>query len=80
MSGNADNLVRMANQIGEFFGTLQDRALAREEIARHLKRFWEPRMRRALLAHVDACAGAGSSSGLSEIVSASVKAHRHDIL
>jgi formate dehydrogenase subunit delta len=56
---DADNLVRMANRIGEFFQAFPDRAEARDGVARHLRMFWEPRMRRALYAHLDA-AGDGA--------------------
>ena len=72
LSNHVDNLVTMANQIGEFFETMKDRAQSLEEIAQHLKRFWEPRMRRALLDHVERHRGAG----LKDIVLESVHAHR----
>jgi formate dehydrogenase subunit delta len=75
MSGTIDNLVRMANQIGDFFGTMKDRRQSLEEIAGHLRRFWEPRMRAALLAHLDRAAGAG----LSDIVLDSLRTHRDRI-
>ncbi len=52
-----DKLVYMANQIGKFFVS-QGEAAAVEGIAMHLKKFWEPRMRAAILAHLDA-GGAG---------------------
>jgi len=47
------NLVRMANRIGEFFDAMPDQAQAVDGVATHLRKFWEPRMRRALLSHVD---------------------------
>ena len=40
-----DNLIRMANRIGDFFEAMPDHAEALEGIATHLKKFWEPRMR-----------------------------------
>jgi formate dehydrogenase subunit delta len=46
------DLVRMANDIGRFFEAGPDRASAVAAIAEHLRRFWDPRMRRQLLAHV----------------------------
>ncbi|NMG32971.1 formate dehydrogenase [Azoarcus sp. TTM-91] len=46
-------LIKMANQIGQFFEAWPDPAQARSEIANHLQRFWEPRMRRAIVAHVE---------------------------
>ena len=54
-----DSLVKMANQIGDFFESMPDPVEAEEGIAIHIKKFWEPRMRRELLAHIDGQAGAG---------------------
>lgn len=68
---NAANLVKMANQIGNFFSTMPDHEQAVADLAAHLKRFWEPRMRRALLAHVDQARG----EGLSPIVMEAVQRH-----
>ena len=50
---DADNLVQMANRIGEFFEAMPDREEAQDGIAGHIQRYWEPRMRQALLAHVN---------------------------
>jgi len=50
---HVETLVRMVNQIGTFFEAMPDRAAALEEMAQHLRRFWEPRMRKQLMAHVD---------------------------
>lgn len=47
---NIDNLVRMANRIGDFFAAMTDRDEALEGIAGHIQKFWEPRMRARLLA------------------------------
>ncbi|MBC7395031.1 MULTISPECIES: formate dehydrogenase subunit delta [unclassified Variovorax] len=73
-----DSLVRMANQIGTFFEAMPDREEALEGIAQHLKRFWEPRMRRALLAHVDQ-SGRGDTTDLSAMVVEAISLHR-DVL
>jgi formate dehydrogenase subunit delta len=51
---NSEHLIRMANQIGTFFESQPDRSEALEGIATHLKKFWEPRMRKAFLELVDA--------------------------
>jgi formate dehydrogenase subunit delta len=51
---HVEPLIRMANQVGSFFEAMPDRAGALEDAAHHLKNFWEPRMRLALLEHVDA--------------------------
>jgi formate dehydrogenase subunit delta len=49
--------VRLANEIAaQFHHRAVDQAAT--EIAAHVRSFWEPRMRTALLAHVDA-GGAG---------------------
>jgi formate dehydrogenase subunit delta len=48
-----DKLVYMANQIGTFFVT-QDGVNAAERIAEHIRKFWDPRMRSAIIAHLDA--------------------------
>lgn len=70
-----DNLVRMANRIGEFFAPMPDRAEALAGIATHLKKFWEPRMRREILAHVDERDGAG----LLPIVAEAIRLHREQL-
>jgi formate dehydrogenase subunit delta len=49
---SADRLVQMANDISEFFGGEPNRADAVAGIAGHLQRFWDPRMRRKILAHL----------------------------
>jgi formate dehydrogenase subunit delta len=62
------NLIKMANQIGDFFGAWPDQDQARAEVAGHLRRFWDPRMRRQLCDHVRTTGG----TGLTEIVIAAV--------
>ena len=48
-----DKLVYMANQIGKFFASqCPDKAVA--GVAEHLAKFWDPRMRAAIMAHLDA--------------------------
>ncbi len=48
-----EHLIEMANQIGDFFASMPDREAAVTDIAAHIRRFWEPRMRRAILASLD---------------------------
>ncbi|MBX9798857.1 MAG: formate dehydrogenase subunit delta [Burkholderiaceae bacterium] len=73
MSGSTvDNLIKMANQIGDFFETMRDRNKSLEEIAGHLKRSWDPRMRRALMEHVEHHNG----EGLKPIVLDAVRTHK----
>ena len=50
---NIDRLVRMANDIGNFFNSEPDHAEAVDSVALHLKRFWDPRMRKEIVAYVD---------------------------
>jgi formate dehydrogenase subunit delta len=47
------NLIDMANRIGEFFESMPDHEEALAGIADHIRRFWEPRMRRTLLGALD---------------------------
>ncbi len=51
-TGSPDKLIYMANQIGKFFAS-QDSVTASSAIAEHLKKFWDPRMRKTILAHLD---------------------------
>lgn len=48
-----ENLIRMANQIGDFFAAMPDREQATRDIAAHLRRTWDPRMRAQLVAALD---------------------------
>ena len=52
-----DRLIYMANQIGKFFESQRpDKAVP--GIAEHIRKFWDPRMRSAITAHLEA-GGAG---------------------
>lgn len=66
------NLIHMANQIGGFFEAMPDREEALTGISGHLHNFWEPRMRKQLLEHVDAEDG----KGLMPIVVSAIRTHR----
>lgn len=48
-----DKLVYMANQIGRFFRS-QGEAAAVAGTAEHIRKFWDPRMRDAAFAYLDA--------------------------
>ncbi|PMS35623.1 formate dehydrogenase delta subunit [Trinickia symbiotica] len=50
---NQHHLVDMANSIGEFFQSMPDHNEALAGIADHIHKFWEPRMRRTILAMLD---------------------------
>jgi formate dehydrogenase subunit delta len=63
-----NSLVGMANRIGYFFQCMPDRAEAKADIAKHISKFWEPRMREALIGQIHD----GSTASLHEIVRKSV--------
>jgi formate dehydrogenase subunit delta len=65
------NLIRMANRVAEFFAGMPDAAEAAQSVAMHLQKYWEPRMRRQLLAHV---AGQGDG-GLHPLLAQALRAH-----
>jgi formate dehydrogenase subunit delta len=69
---NNDNLIRMVNQIGAFFETMPDRTEALQELAMHLKKFWDPRMRKALLELIESHRG----DGISDVVRRAALEHR----
>ena len=69
-----NKLVKMANEIARFFAVEPVRAVAVEGVAGHLKRFWEPRLRREILAVPDA-----GAHGLEELVVEALRAHRQQL-
>jgi len=65
---NSQNLVKMANQIEAFFRSDPDRDAAVSGIESHLRRFWEPRMRDAIVKHLEE-----GGAGLGELVKLAVQ-------
>jgi len=65
------HLVKMANQIGDFFEAEPDRQQALQDIAAHIKRFWDPRMRKAIINHLE-----NGGEGLNFIVSEAISSNR----
>jgi formate dehydrogenase subunit delta len=65
---DVERLIAMANDIAAFFDSEPDKAVAAEGVRFHLSRFWDPRMRREIIAHVIA-----GGSGLSPTAQAAVK-------
>lgn len=59
-------LIYMANQIGKFFVS-EDKTTAVAGIADHLKKFWDPRMRAEIIAHL-AAGGEGLDPAVREAV------------
>lgn len=58
-----ENLVKMANDIGNFFGSEPDRELAVQGIYDHIQKFWDPRMRNSIISYIEQ-----GGSGLNEVV------------
>lgn len=46
-----ERLVTMANDIGAFFNAEADKNVAASNVASHLRRYWDPRMRRQIIQH-----------------------------
>ncbi|MFM7697060.1 MAG: formate dehydrogenase subunit delta [Limnohabitans sp.] len=69
---DTDNLVRMANQIGQFFSAYPDEKDAVDGIATHIRKFWEPRMRSKLFQAMDQ----GETGDLSIMVTKALQQHR----
>ena len=70
------NLIHMANQIGDFFETVPDHDESLLGIAGHIHNFWAPRMRTQLLDYVDTEQG----RTLKPIVLEAIRAHRSILL
>jgi formate dehydrogenase subunit delta len=60
---HSEYLVRMANDIANFFAAEPDKEEAARNVLAHFKRFWDPRMRAQIVAHYRA-----GGAGLHEIV------------
>jgi len=72
---DAAKLVKMANQIGGFFGADPDTSAAADSVADHIRRFWEPRMRSAILKWMDERNG----EGLQPVVLQALQKHREKL-
>ena len=72
---NTEHLVQMANSIGDFFAAMPDADEARRDLAAHIHRYWEPRMRRSILEHIDRRSG----EGLQAIVLQALRQHRAEL-
>ena len=54
-----EQLIKMANQVGDFFESYPDQVQAQQDIAQHLNRFWALSMRQQIAAHVKEADGIG---------------------
>lgn len=57
-----ETLIKMANQIGDFFESYPDQTQAQLDIAHHLNCFWTKDMRNQIAAHVKQNYGTGLHS------------------
>jgi formate dehydrogenase subunit delta len=58
---NIDLLVKMVNEISAYFAAEPDAEQAAKDVAGHLRRYWEPRMRRQIITYYRERHGAGLS-------------------
>lgn len=69
MSNKVEKLVRMANDISNFFDADPDKTVAAEGMKNHLMRAWESRMRAAIIDHLKNHDGEGLSPLAKTVVS-----------
>lgn len=65
---SVESLVRMANDIANFFASEPERSAAVAGVAGHIRRYWDPRMRRQIFAHLDE-----GGDGLGDLARAAVQ-------
>jgi formate dehydrogenase subunit delta len=63
-----EKLIKMANDIADFFNAENDKELAAEGVKKHILRAWDPRMRKAIIQHIKA-----NGEGLSPLATQAVK-------
>ncbi len=62
------NLIKMANNIGSFFKSEPDREVAIQGVAKQIRNFWEPRMRKQITDYLN-----NGGGELMDIVAEAVK-------
>ena len=70
-TGKLDRLVRMANQIGDFYASMPEKE-ATAGAASHLRLYWTPKMIREIIAFAEE-----GHSGLNAIASRAVDSLKH---
>jgi formate dehydrogenase subunit delta len=63
-----DHLVKMTNEIAMFFASESSAVEAPQNVASHLTKYWDPRMRREIITH-----GQQGGAGLSGLARSAVK-------
>ena len=61
MSSNINTLIRMANDISNFFNADPDKEIAAEGVRNHIAKSWDVRMRKAIIDHLSQHNGEGLS-------------------
>ena len=69
-------LVKMANDIANFFNSEPDHQVAVEGVAGHIRRFWDPRMRREIIQWLDS----NNGEGLQPLALEALKANRDKLM
>ena len=70
-----EQLIKMANQIGDFYESFPDKKQAQMDIAGHLNKFWAISMRQQIAQYVKDNAGNAAASGLHALVAAAISKH-----
>ncbi len=65
---DTEKLIKMANQIGDFFEAYPDAELAKKDIASHLQRFWNSVMIHSIVTHVKQHQGEGLQPRVMEAI------------
>jgi formate dehydrogenase subunit delta len=65
---NTEKLIKMANDIADFFNAESDKDIASTGVMKHIQRSWDPRMKKAIIAHSQQ-----GGSGLSPLASDAIK-------
>ena len=69
-------LVKMANDIANFFNSEPDHQVALDGVAGHIRRFWDPRMRREIIKWLDS----NNGEGLQPLALEALKANRDKLM
>ena len=66
---NIEKLIKMANDIADFFNAENDKDIAATGVMKHILRSWDPRMKREIIKHCKE----GGGGGLSPLAAEAIK-------
>ena len=66
---NTEKLIKMANDIADFFNAENDKEIAATGVMKHILRSWDPRMKKGIIQHYQE----GGGDGLSPLAAEAVK-------